>query len=77
MATLAPVLKGAHICGSPKMQDLLHDGRQHVNLYLPDQWPILTWQGQKVTHYNHCKHLLVEQMGGANGSAMKRMDYDE
>ena len=34
----APVLEGAHNCRSPKMQDLLHDGRQRVDLYPPDPW---------------------------------------
>ena len=34
----APVLEGACNCGSPKMQDLLYDGRQWVDLYPPDPW---------------------------------------
>jgi hypothetical protein len=34
----APVLKGAHNCRSPEMQELLNDRRQWVNPCLPDLW---------------------------------------
>jgi hypothetical protein len=36
LSSPAPVLEGARNCGSPKMQELLHDRRQRVNPYLPD-----------------------------------------
>jgi hypothetical protein len=34
----APVLEGARNCGSPEMQELLHDARQWVNPYPSDPW---------------------------------------
>ena len=46
----APVLKGACNCGSPEMQELLHDGRRRVNLYPPDPWLITCRLRVQVRH---------------------------